>query len=159
MKTSEHKSPEPDKAALLQLIGGDEPVDKKSQEKLGRAVEALKRDPEYLSLHLKGKFISEIYHAMQAQGINANQLAQRWGKSRQYVSKLLKEDRRVNFTLDTLVEVMLILGRRVELSFVEMEPLGRQVGETGKASRKPARKAVHKRKSGVRSAARRTVNA
>lgn len=102
---------------LLELIGGSTPVDELDLESLAKSIRELDNDPSFVSDKLKGAFISEIFNGMHETGINASQLAKKWGKTRQYVSKLLKEDKRVNFTIDTVVEVMMLLDRRVELHF------------------------------------------
>jgi len=104
-------------------------------EALAEAGRVLDQDPEYVADYLKGLFVSEIYNAMDEQGINANQLAQRWGKSRQYLSKILNEDRRVNFTIDTIVDLMMQLDRRVELHF----PHKRQHTAVIRCVRKPVK--------------------
>ena len=84
---------------------------------LAQASRELDEDPAFVADYLKGVFVNEVYKAMDEAGLNANQLARKWGKSRQYLSKILNEDARVNFTIETMVELMLQLGRKVELHF------------------------------------------
>jgi len=99
------------------LIEGDQPLTERDLREHADAVRALDDDPEYISLSLKADVVSEIYHAMQEEGLTPSKLARKWGKSRQYLSKILSEDKRINFTVDTIAEIMAQLNRRVEMHF------------------------------------------
>lgn len=77
---------------------------------LEKAAKALHRDPSFVADHAKGLIIEDILRAMEAAGMTRNALAGKIGKSRQYVSKILDEDRRVNFTIDSLAEFSAALG-------------------------------------------------
>lgn len=105
------------KPGLLDLIEGTRPITQGDLEELGKAIRALDDDPKYIAISLKADVITEIYHAMHEQGLTPSKLARKWGKSRQYLSKILDEDKRVNFTVDTIAEIMAVLGRRVEMHF------------------------------------------
>lgn len=59
----------------------------------------------------------EIYVAMETQDITRAELARRLGRSRQYVTKILRGS--ANFTLESLVKISLALGRQLE---VKMAP-------------------------------------
>jgi transcriptional regulator with XRE-family HTH domain len=54
--------------------------------------------------------VEDILHAMEVGGIKQNALATKLGKSRQYVGKILAENSRANFTIDTLAEISAVLG-------------------------------------------------
>jgi len=102
---------------LQELLDATPPLDELDLEGLAKATRELENDPEHIADYLKGWFVAEIWGAMYEQGITASKLANKWGKSRQYLSKILNEDRRVNFTIDSMVEIMMLLDRRVELHF------------------------------------------
>ncbi len=74
-------------------------------------IEELERDPVFVADFLKMQFVEDIFEAMHIKGINRNQLAQKLGKSRQYVGRILNEN--ANFTLETLAEIACALDMRV----------------------------------------------
>lgn len=98
---------------------------------LEKAARALHQDPSFLADYAKGIIVEDILRAMEKKGISANALAGMIGKTRQYVSKILREDRRVNFTIDTLaqlsvaldVELYLRLTPKRELAFFIQQPV------------------------------------
>ena len=51
--------------------------------------------------------------------MNQSELAKRWGKTRQYVSKLFNEDKRINFTIETMCELAHQLNRRLAIQVLE----------------------------------------
>jgi len=85
---------------------------------LADANRALAHDPEFIADCIKGDFVNAILAEMQAQGINKNQLAIKWGKSRQHISQILDQEKSKNFTIDTIVSLSMTLGlipQRIEL--------------------------------------------
>lgn len=86
-------------------------------QELGKAISDLRETAGFQADVLKDNFVHNLFEAMEALELNANQFARKWGKSRQYVSKLLKTEKGKNFTIDTLVEAMGLLGRRVEIHY------------------------------------------
>lgn len=74
-------------------------------------LERLESDPGFIAEYLKAQFVEDVLKAMDEQGLNRNQLANRLGKSRQYVGRVLNETS--NFTLDTLAEFACVLGMHV----------------------------------------------
>ena len=72
---------------------------------LEKAADALRADPAFLADYSKGLVVEDILRAMEEAGLNRNTLAAKLGKSRQYVGKILDEERRANFTIDTLAEL------------------------------------------------------
>jgi transcriptional regulator with XRE-family HTH domain len=82
---------------------------------LQKAGEALDRDPAFQADYLKSRFAERMLEAMLELGETQSDLARRWHRSRQYVSKLFNEDKKVNFTVETLCEVAHLLNRRVDL--------------------------------------------
>lgn len=71
---------------------------------LEKAAKALHSDPAFIAEHAKGLVVEDILRVMEKTGISANALAGKLGKSRQYVSKILSEHRRANFTIESLAE-------------------------------------------------------
>jgi transcriptional regulator with XRE-family HTH domain len=71
---------------------------------LEKAAKALHQDPAFIAEHAKGLIVEAILRVMEQTGISASALAGKIGKSRQYVSKILNEDHRVNFTIESLAE-------------------------------------------------------
>lgn len=82
---------------------------------LAKANRALQEDPAFSADVLKGLFVNEMLMALEEREETKAQLAGRIGRTRQYVQKLFDEDRRVNFTIDTLCAIAHALGRRVHL--------------------------------------------
>ena len=73
----------------------------------------LEKDPEFVADTLKGMVTEDLLHAMAEQGLNRNQLAQKMGKSRQYIGRVLNES--ANFTLERLAEFACALNRKIEI--------------------------------------------
>ena len=102
-------------ADLAELLEQTPPVTQDDLARLEAAAKALDDDPAFQADSLKSLFVENLLAAMEELHENQNQLAQRWGKSRQYVSKLFNEDKRVNFTIETMAELAHLLGRRLVL--------------------------------------------
>jgi len=73
----------------------------------------LDSDPKFVATFLKGQFVADVYRAMDEMGINKSELADRLGKSKQYVGRILNET--ANFTIETLAEISCSLGRKVAI--------------------------------------------
>lgn len=91
----------------------------KKRKALQAAAAELDRDPGFLADFEKSLFVEKILEAMEDQGISQSELARRWGKSRQYLSRVLDEDRRVNFTLETMFELASLVGRKLEMHVLD----------------------------------------
>ena len=76
----------------------------------------LENDSEFVSDYLKGRITEDILTAMEEKGINKSQLAEKLGKSRQYVNRILNET--ANFTLDTLAKFACALDCKIEARIV-----------------------------------------
>lgn len=85
---------------------------------LAKAADALRTDPEFLADYSKGLIVEDILRAMEASGLNRNTLAAKLGKSRQYVGRILDEDQRANFTIETLAELACVLGLQLHVRMV-----------------------------------------
>jgi transcriptional regulator with XRE-family HTH domain len=82
---------------------------------LVKAADALRADPQFLADCTKGLVVEDILRAMEDAGLNRNTLAAKLGKTRQYVGKILDEERRANFTIDTLAELSAALGVKLHV--------------------------------------------
>ena len=90
---------------------------------LGDAIAELNYDPEFVADCIKGDFINDILGAMAEQKINKNQLAEKWGKSRQHVGNILDKEKSKNFTIDTIVNLSMTLGLMPQrLTFKKLYP-------------------------------------
>lgn len=99
----------------LQALLDETPVlTEQDIKELGEAVAALDSDPEFVADCIKGEFVNDILHEMAEQGLNNNQLAKKWGKSRQHVGKILDKEKAKNFTIDSMVSLSMTLGLRPE---------------------------------------------
>lgn len=83
------------------------------------AVTALEDDPDFQADLLKGQFVEGILQAMEANGQTRSEVAMAMGKTRQYLSKVLDEDHRVNFTIETMTQLSHVVGRRLRLTMEE----------------------------------------
>ena len=69
---------------------------------------------------LKVEISERIYNAMKEQGVSNAELARRLGKSRAYVTKLLRGT--TNFTLESLVRIGRALSCEVEIELLTKAP-------------------------------------
>ncbi len=102
-------------ADLLELLSNSRQLTQEDLDHLGRTNEALDDDPEFRADYLKSLFVNDILQAIEEGNQSQSELARRWGKSRQYLSRILNEDRRVNFTIETMAELAALVGRRLDL--------------------------------------------
>lgn len=82
---------------------------------LEKAAEEFNSNPAILADQSKGLVVEDILRAMEEAGLNRNTLAAKLGKTRQYVGKILDEERRANFTIDTLAELSAALGVKLHV--------------------------------------------
>jgi len=99
-------------------LGGIPEVTEADLEALRTAAQKLESDFAFQADYLKSRFVEQMLAAMEENGISKTELANRWGKSRQYISKLLNEDSHVNFTIETMCAFAHLLNRRVDLQVV-----------------------------------------
>ena len=88
---------------------------------LAEANRALNRDPKHIAGIIKAVFINDILCAMEEQGVNKNQLAKKWGKSRQYLNSILDREKTRNFTIDTIVSLSMAVGLKPQC--IKLEPM------------------------------------
>ena len=100
---------------LREMLDRAQTVSADDRQRLEKAALALDDDPQFRSDYLKGVFVESVLEVIDEAHMTQSDLARLWGKSRQYLSKILSEDQRVNFTLETMVELAHLMGRRLEL--------------------------------------------
>lgn len=91
----------------------------KDQASLVEAAKSLESDPKFHADYVKARFVEDVHEAMDEDGLSQADLARRWGRSRQFLSNLLNEDRRINFSIETMVALGLVLGRKVEIRMIK----------------------------------------
>ena len=90
-------------------------------QELAEANRGLNTDPEFIAGCIKDDFVNDILCAMEEQGLNKNQLAKKWGKSRQYLNGVLNPDNKRNFTIDTIVSLSMAVGLKPQC--IKLEPM------------------------------------
>lgn len=106
---------------LKKLLDEAPVLNNEDRQELAEANAALEIDPEFIADIIKGAFVNDILFAMEEQGLNYNQLAKKWGKSRQHVGKILDKEKAKNFTIDSMVSLSMTLGlkpQKIELKKV-----------------------------------------
>jgi len=96
---------------------------------------------------LKVEISEQIYLAMNQQGISNADLARRLGKSRAYVTKLLRGN--TNFTLESLVRIGRALSNEVEINLVTKPTAIRKTKRTKKSPKIGARLSPQRKASQV----------
>ena len=79
----------------------------------------LEADPLFLVEYMKATITSDIFTVMEEKSISKTELANRLGKSRQYVSRILNET--ANFTLDSIAKIAAALEKDVVLRLMDYE--------------------------------------
>lgn len=82
---------------------------------LADAAAELDADPQFLADHAKGLVVEDVLRALEASGMSQKALSEKMGTSRQYLSKILNEDGRVNFTIDTLAQLAAALNLHLSI--------------------------------------------
>lgn len=111
---------------IEEMLRNARPLSEIDIEGLAEANRALNRDPEHIAGIIKAVFINDILCAMEEQGVNKNQLAKKWGKSRQYLNSVLDREKASNFTIDTIVSLSMTLGLRPQC--IKLEPMEKPKG-------------------------------
>lgn len=99
------------------LFASAQPLTEAELQSFGQKNREIMERPSFKAGVIKDQFVHAVLAAIDAAGINQNELAKRCGKSRQALSKQLDTEKPGNFSIDTMVELMHHLGRRVELHY------------------------------------------
>lgn len=106
---------------LREYLAKVPPVTDAARARLRAAAKELDDDANFQAEYIKGLFVNFMLEAMDEEKLTQSEVARKWGRSRQYLHKLLNEDKRVNFTVDTMVELAMLLGRRIEMHVFKKE--------------------------------------
>jgi AraC-like DNA-binding protein len=104
---------------IEQLLSKYQPLTKEKLDALENSAKELEWDSEFEGQYQTGRFVEHIFKAMEKDGVSKADLARRWGKSPQYVSKIFREDKPANFTIKTMVELMMLLRRKIKIDVVD----------------------------------------
>lgn len=102
---------------IEKMFAGAKPLTEADLKSFGEKNREIMEHPSFKAGVLKDQFVHAVLAALGAEGINQSELAKRCGKSRQALSKQLDTNKPGNFTVDTMVDLMHYLGRRVELHY------------------------------------------
>ena len=100
---------------LQEYIDGLAPEGSLDIQALESAAKALESDPEYLAYIEMGLFVARLRNQMDEMGMSQADLARKTGKKPQYISRILNEDSPVNFTIETMMELCMAMGLRLEI--------------------------------------------
>lgn len=100
---------------LAELFRNTEPVSQEAVDAMAEANRALADDPDFMADLLKGYFVERVLEGLEETGLKKAQLGSRIGKSRQYVNKILDEDKRVNFTIETMTKIAHAIDCRLDI--------------------------------------------
>ena len=80
--------------------------------------EDLLNSPEYWFEDAQNELYRQVIEYMEREGINQNQLAERLGVSKGYVSQILKGE--FNYTLKKLIEISLAIGQVPKIEYASV---------------------------------------
>jgi len=83
------------------------------EQQLADSNRALDQSPKFSADLQKANVVTALRQALDKRHENQSAFAKRWGKTRQYVSRIFNLDVRTNFTIDTIAEAAQLLGMRV----------------------------------------------
>jgi hypothetical protein len=106
---------------LKALFAQYQPLTPEEEEELAEANRKIQADPQFQADLQKALVVDHMLEGMERKGLNKKRLAERWGKSRQYVGRILNEDERVNFTLETMCEMLSLVGKRMRMVIEDAE--------------------------------------
>lgn len=99
--------------SVLSAFSASSPVTPAQEQQLAADNQALDQKPEFLADLQKAYVVSALRQTLERRQENQSAFAKRWGKTRQYVSRIFNLDSKTNFTIDTVTEAALLLGMRV----------------------------------------------
>lgn len=93
------------------------PMSELDLDAMARANREIMNSSSFKAGVIKDQFLHAMIEAMEKCDLTQAQLADSMGKSRQYINRFFDEDRKRNYTIDTMVEIMHHLGVNVRLEF------------------------------------------
>ncbi len=103
---------------LQDYFSSADPLTSADLDELECAGKELESDPEFITSFYKSFFVEKVLEAMEEEGLTQSELASRLDKSRQYLHGILIQNRKVNFTIDTMVRISQALGRRFYINML-----------------------------------------
>ncbi len=91
--------------------------------------EELLKSPEYWFENAQNDLYGQVIEYMEKEGINQNQLAERLGVTKGYVSQILKGE--FNYTLKKLIEISLAIGK---IPRIEYQSANKVITEDSKSA-------------------------
>lgn len=99
------------------LFDDARPIEELDLKGLAQAFEELDHDPAFVADSSKGVFVEDVLRALEQSNVSKSELGRRMGKSRQQINVLLDDEKKNNFTIETMAKVSTALGRKL---FVRM---------------------------------------
>jgi len=99
------------------LFDNARPVKDLDLKGLAQAFAELDHDPVFVADSAKGLFVEDVLRALNENSVSKSELARRMGKTRQQINILLDEEKKNNFTIETMAKISTALGRKL---FVRM---------------------------------------
>ncbi len=104
-----------------------------------KEIDQLEKDPEYIAYGLMVDLAAQVAKKLAADGLKQKDLAERLGKTPGWISRFMNDP--TNFSIKKLVEIAVVLGMELDISFKESDalPAFKPKTITGKARPGPAR--------------------
>lgn len=99
------------------LFDNARPIEELDLKGLAQAFEELDLDPGFVADSSKGVFVEDVLRALEQCNVSKSELGRRMGKSRQQINVLLDDEKKNNFTIETMAQISTALGRKL---FVRM---------------------------------------
>lgn len=115
---TQNASPSPELEALLE---SSRPIQDLNSEALAKSIRDLESSPVHVAETRKAAFIEDVLRALEADAVTKSELARRLGKSRQQLNILLDENKRNNFTIETMAKLSTALGRKLIVRMLASE--------------------------------------
>ena len=107
--------------ALEALLGASRSIQDLDLNSLEKSIRDLENSPEHVAETRKAAFVEDVLRALDDDGVSKSELARRLGKSRQQLNIMLDEDKRNNFTIETMAKLSTALGRKLHVRMLKPE--------------------------------------
>lgn len=118
MSTCTRKTTDKQLSVIADLLADTPEVSSRTVAALRKSAEKLDEDPSWLAAFQKGRIVERILEEMRSLSMTQSDLARKWGKSRQYVGKVLNDQNRSNFTVETLCEIFALFDLRIDIQIL-----------------------------------------
>ncbi len=89
---------------------------------LEKTIRSFDDNPAFQADYYKGLFVNSVLDGMAKHSLSQSEVSRRWGKTRQYLHRILDESAKVNFTIETMVELAMVVGKRFKLELTDALP-------------------------------------